>query len=123
MMWDAPGAALPLIREGKVRAYGVSTAQRDSKFADIPTVAEQRLPAFEFNAYLGILAPSATPKDVVKKLHDALHAAMNTEKLREWYALSASSPGTMTSDEFTAFVRRDAARAVKLANELGIEKE
>ena len=123
MMWDAPGAALPLIREGKVRAYGVSTARRDSRFPDIPTVAEQGLPAFEFNAYLGILAPAATPKDVIKKLNDALRAAMNTDKLREWYALSASSPGTMTSDEFTAFIKRDAVRAVKLANELGIEKE
>jgi tripartite-type tricarboxylate transporter receptor subunit TctC len=123
MMWDAPGSVLPLMREGKVRAFGVSTAKRDPKFPEIPTMAEQGLPAFEFKAYLGILAPAATPKDVVKKLHDALRAAMNTEKLREWYSLSASSPGTMTPDEFTAFVRRDAARAVKLANELGIEKE
>ncbi|HSV79571.1 MAG TPA: tripartite tricarboxylate transporter substrate binding protein [Ramlibacter sp.] len=122
-LWDAPGAVLSMTREGKLRAFGVSTAKRDPRFPEIPSLAEQGLPDFDFKAYLGILAPAATPKDVVRKLNDAMRAAMNTPKLREWYTKSGSSPGTMTADEFTDFVRRDAERSIKLGQELGVEKE
>jgi len=122
-LWDAPGAVLAMTREGKLRAFGVSTAKRDPKFPEIPSLAEQGLPEFDFKAYLGILAPAATPKDVVKQLNDAMRAAMNTPKLREWYAKSGSSPGTMTADEFTDFVKRDAVSSIKLAKDLGVEKD
>lgn len=122
-LWDAPGTALPLVREGKLRVYGVSTAKRDPKFPEIPSMAEQGLTNFDFRAYLGIFAPASTPKDVVKKLNDAMRTAMSGEKMRDLYAKTNSTPGSMTSDEFTEFFRKDAISALKLGNDLGIVKE
>lgn len=122
-LWDAPGAVLPMLREGKLRVLGVSTATRDPKFPEIPTLAEQGLRNFDFGAYLGLLAPAGTPKDVVKTLNDAMRAAMATPKLQELYSKSSSSPGTMSADEFTEFLLRDASRSIELGKALNVEKD
>lgn len=122
-LFDAGVTAIPLVREGKLRAYGVSTAKRVSHFPDIPTLAEQGLSNFDFNAYMGLLAPANTPKEVVKRLSEALRVATRSEKLRELYLKSGSEPGTMSPEEFAAFIHQDAARSAKIVSELGIEKD
>ncbi len=67
-------AALPLVKEGKVRALGVTSAQRAPSAPDIPTVAESGLPGYEGVGWVMIVAPANTPKPVVDKLHAVLKA-------------------------------------------------
>lgn len=68
-------------------------------------------------------ASAATPSDVIKRLNEALRAATRSDAMREYYQRSGSEPGTMSSDEFTAFIRRDALDAAKIVSDLKIEKQ
>ena len=121
--FDTAAVAIPMMKEGNLRAYGVSCTRRMAQLPDVPTLAEQGLPNFEFKAYLGIVAPAATPSDVIKRLNEALRAATRSDAMREYYQRSGSEPGTMSSDEFTAFIRRDALDAEKIVSDLKIEKQ
>lgn len=122
-LFDGAVTAVPLVKAGKLRAYGVSTAKRMPDFPEIPTLAEQGLPQFDFKAYMGLYAPAATPPAVVQRLNEALRVATRSAAMRDYYKLSASEPGTMTSEAFTAHFKRDAIASEKLVSGMGIEKD
>src|SRR4030095_1954210 len=60
---------LPLVRSGRLRALGVTTAARIAVLPDTPTIAEAGLPGFEAVQWSGLLAPVATPRDIIVRLH------------------------------------------------------
>ncbi len=122
-LFDAGVTAIPLIKDGKLRAYGVTTAKRVSHFPQIPTLAEQGLPGYDFKAFMGLFGPAGMPKDVVARLHEALRTASRTDALREMFNRSGSEAGTQTPEEFAGFIQRDAASAAKIVADFGIAKE
>ncbi len=65
MMFDNLPSALPVVKEGKLRALGVTSAKRSPSAPDIPTIAEQGLPGYEAESRFAVFAPANTPKDVV----------------------------------------------------------
>jgi tripartite-type tricarboxylate transporter receptor subunit TctC len=69
MMFDNMPSAIPVVREGKLRAIGVTSARRSPSAPEIPTIAEQGLPGFEATSWFAVFAPAGTPKPVVDKLH------------------------------------------------------
>lgn len=71
MMMDSIVAALPHIRSGKLKALGVTSAQRHPALADVPTLREQGLKDFEVNAWSAIVTPAGTPTEVVAKVSAA----------------------------------------------------
>ena len=62
-------AALPIVREGKLVALGVSTAKRSGALPNVPTIAEAGLPGFDYNLWVGMFAPAGTPNDIVDKIN------------------------------------------------------
>jgi tripartite-type tricarboxylate transporter receptor subunit TctC len=68
LMFDNMPSALPLAREGKLRALGQTGARRSPSAPDVPTVAEQGLPGFEATSWFAIFAPAGTPKDIIARL-------------------------------------------------------
>ena len=79
--------AIGLVKEGKLRALGVTGLKRSPIFPDVPTVAEQGLPGFEAVLHYGIVAPAGTPRPIVDKLNAALREALDTPR-----CTSASPP-------------------------------
>jgi tripartite-type tricarboxylate transporter receptor subunit TctC len=75
-------AALPLVKDGKVRALGVTSAQRTPSAPDIPTVAESGVPGYEGVGWVMIVAPAQAPKPVADKLHAALKAVAALPEVR-----------------------------------------
>ncbi|RPH41412.1 MAG: tripartite tricarboxylate transporter substrate binding protein [Burkholderiales bacterium] len=69
MMFDNMPSAIPVVREGKLRAIGVTSAKRSASAPEIPTIAEQGLPGFEATSWFAVFAPANTPKPVIDKLH------------------------------------------------------
>jgi tripartite-type tricarboxylate transporter receptor subunit TctC len=69
MMFDNMPSALPVVREGKLRAIGVTSSKRSASAPEIPTIAEQGLPGFEATSWFAVFAPAGTPKPVVDRLH------------------------------------------------------
>lgn len=122
-IFDGANSSAPNIKAGKLRAFGVSTAKRVASLPDIPTLAEQGLPNYNFSVYLGLVAPSGVPKDIVSKLSQALRTALNSDTAQERIRKDGGEAGTLFADEFTDFLRQDMLRSVQVANDLGIPKE
>jgi len=83
VMFGDFASALPLIREGKVRALGVTTKTRVSFAPDIAPIAELGVPGYEASAWMMVVAPANTPKPVVDKLHAELKAIMAMPETRQ----------------------------------------
>jgi tripartite-type tricarboxylate transporter receptor subunit TctC len=111
--------AIGLIKDGKVRALGVTSAKRDSSLPDVPTIAEQGFSGFSIGLWFGMWAPAATPAAVVKKLNAEVNRVLNLPEVKTQYGKLGIDPVTMSPEEFAKFVRNEIAtyqRIVKQGN-------
>jgi tripartite-type tricarboxylate transporter receptor subunit TctC len=111
MMVETVPAALSFIRSGQLRALAVTTPERISMLADIPTTAEAGQPAIEVSSMFGVLAPAGTPPAIVAQLNAALAKMVVSAETKELllkqgvYAASPSSP-TQSAERILAEVTR-----------------
>ncbi len=122
-------SALPFIRDGQIRAIGVTSAARNASMPDVPTIAEQGIPGFEATAWFGVLAPAATPAPVVQRLGAEMNAIALDPAFRERMAsLGADVPG-LTPDggtspaTFAAFMRAEIAKWADVVNRANVRVE
>ncbi|MFP3534297.1 tripartite tricarboxylate transporter substrate-binding protein, partial [Burkholderia sp. SIMBA_042] len=73
------------VRNGKMRALAVTSAQRVPDMPDVPTIAERGFPGFEAVTWFGLAAPAGTPKDIVQRLNAEFNKALQTPELRVKY--------------------------------------
>lgn len=123
MIFDGANSSGPYIQDGKLRAFAVSSPKRLPAFPEIPTLAEQGLPDYSFYVYMGLAAPAGTPTSVVMRLAKALKAAQASEAVRERLRRDSAEAGNMSPEEFTAFLRQDLQRYIKVVADLSIPKE
>jgi tripartite-type tricarboxylate transporter receptor subunit TctC len=100
MMFENIPAAMPHIRSGKLRALGVTGNKRSPLLPEVPTIAESGLPGYESSVIYGLVAPAATPKEIISKLNAAAVKGANTKEFRErmeglGYEVIAGSPEQM----------------------------
>lgn len=79
------GSALPLIRDGRIRALGVSGAKRSPQLPEVPTIAEAGLAGYEFEPFYAIVVPARTPREIMGALADAVAKAMSPPEFREQF--------------------------------------
>ena len=96
-------AVLPSVRGGRLRALGVTSAQRSQLAPDIPAIAEA-VPGYEFIGWYSIFAPAQTPQAVVTKLHGEIVKALKTPEMREHLANIGIDPLTSTPNELSAYL-------------------
>ena len=95
------------VRSGKLRILGVASAQRLKGFPDIPTIAESGVPGYEATQWYGLLAPAATPKDIVAKLNSDAVKALKDPSVAERLAGEGAEPVGDTPEQFGAFIRSE----------------
>lgn len=122
-LFDALTTALPNIRAGKTRAIGVSSAKRSSVAPDIPTLAETGVPGFVADGWFGLVVPKDTPPDIIKRLNAATLLALNDPATRAKVNQAGFDLIGAGPEEFTAFMKSDAARWGKLIKQVGIKGE
>jgi tripartite-type tricarboxylate transporter receptor subunit TctC len=105
---------LPQIREGTLRALGVSSARRSSLLPDVPTIAETGVSGFDFPIWYGIWAPAGTPPEVVDKLAKDIARVLAGQNLRDWIAKHGGEPMNMTRAEFARFVVSESESAAQI---------
>jgi tripartite-type tricarboxylate transporter receptor subunit TctC len=116
--------ALALIREGKVRALGVTGPKRSPLLPDLPTVAEAGpLPGYEAVLHYGIVAPAGTPQPVIDKLAAAMKAAMVEPDVREKIAADGAEVMAMTPAEYAADIDREETKWSKVVKLSGAKVE
>jgi tripartite-type tricarboxylate transporter receptor subunit TctC len=103
------GPVLELVRSGKLRALGVTTATRWEALSDIPAIAET-VPGYEVSIWYGIFAPKNTSPEIVAALSRSINAGLSDSKVRARLVEGGGAPMPMTSGEFGKFVRDDAEK-------------
>jgi tripartite-type tricarboxylate transporter receptor subunit TctC len=99
--------AIALVKEGKVRALGVTGSKRSGIFPDLPTVAEAALPGYEAVLHYGIVAPAGTPRPIIDKLSAALKAALAEPDVRERIIADGAEPLAGTPEDYAADIDRE----------------
>jgi tripartite-type tricarboxylate transporter receptor subunit TctC len=115
--------ALPHMRSGRMRAYGVTSARRSTVAPEVPTIAEAGVPGYEVVQWFGVLAPAATPRDVVMKLHAATVRSLQDPVLKERFLADGAETIGNTPEEFAAIIRADLAKWGKLVKVAGIKPD
>lgn len=110
LMFGNITAALPLVKDGKVRALAVSSAARAPAAPDLPTVSESGLPGFESLSWFGMLAPAGTPAAVLQRLEAELQRAMGSPALKERLAVMGAMPGVMNATGFARVIESETRR-------------
>jgi len=114
--------AAEFIRSGKLRALGVTTAQRSQIFPDIPAIGEF-VPGYEANLWNGIGAPKATPAEIVDKLNAAVNAGLNDAKVKAQFAVLGSVTAPLTPAEYGKVIVTETERWGKVIHAAGIKAE
>jgi tripartite-type tricarboxylate transporter receptor subunit TctC len=119
-MFSDIGTVAPLIRAGKVRALGVSTAGRFKGDPEIPTLAESGVPGFAGDSWQMLVAPANTPTVIVDRLNVMTNQILNSpEVVNQLLDLGMSSIGRQTPNELEHYVESESARWGKVVTDAG----
>lgn len=121
MVTTAASVGGPL-KAGSIRALAVTSQQRSRFAPGLPAVSEQ-VPGYEMEAWWGVFAPAKTPRQIVDSLNAEIRAAGQSEQMRELYARESTEAGTLTAEQFGAFVAAEVAKWRKLAKDRSIVLE
>ncbi|CAB3637303.1 Bug family tripartite tricarboxylate transporter substrate binding protein [Achromobacter pestifer] len=124
LMVDVISTSLPLVKESKIKALAVTTAERLSVLPDVPTVAESGFPGFRAATWFGIAVPQATPAAEARALQDAVAKVMSQPDFRERFqTLGLVIQAPRTQAETDRYVSEDRERwgAVIRANAIKLD--
>jgi tripartite-type tricarboxylate transporter receptor subunit TctC len=117
MIIDLMPSAISHVRSGKLRALAVTSPQCSKVAPDLATVAEAGVPGYEFVGWFGILAPSKTPPEVVKKLNTALNDVLRDETLRQKLLEQGAEPNAGAPEQFRSHLRKETERWARLVKD------
>ena len=106
------------VKAGKLRAYGVTSAQRQPSFPDLPAIGEI-VKGFESTAWFGVFGPAKLPPEITAKLNGAIVAALNDPKMREQLEKEGATPAPGSAADFAAFVRDDVKHWAPIVKQSG----
>jgi len=123
MMFSNVAAAMQHVKSGKLRGLAVTSAARIDAAPGLPTVAEAGLPGYETETWLGLIAPSATPRDIVARINAEVLRVMALPDVRDKLLAQGLTLSRSTPDQFAAHIRSEHAKWSKLIKEAGIKAE
>jgi tripartite-type tricarboxylate transporter receptor subunit TctC len=112
---------LPLLADGKLRALAVSSSRRAAALPDVPTTLEAGFVNSDYNFWLGMFVPARTPRDIVERLSQETHKAMQTRSVQDRFALLGGEPRPMAPAEFDKFIEHEIAMNAALVKAAGIK--
>ena len=108
LMFDTGPALLPHMRSGKLRILAVGSRTRNPAAPNVPTMAEAGLGNFEAPAWIGLVAPKGTPREIIDILNKALQAAWrDAPEVKEQMALLGAEATSMTPAEFGRYIQSE----------------
>jgi tripartite-type tricarboxylate transporter receptor subunit TctC len=96
-------SALPHVKQGRLRAYAVTTLRRADPLPDVPTIDEEGVPGFDYSAWYGLFAPTGTSPRIINKIHDAAVAALKSPKVLQLYKAQGLNATPTTPAEFAKY--------------------
>lgn len=123
MMFDNMPSAIPVVREGKLRAIGVTSAKRSPSAPEIPTIAEQGLPGFEATSWFAVFAPANTPRPIVNQLHQEIVRIFNLPDVKEKLAKLGLDPILGGPEELARVQQAEITKWAKVVKDSGAKAE
>ena len=121
--FDNLSTSLQHVRGGKLRALGVTSVTRSALLPDVPAISET-LPGFQASIFNGMLAPAATPPEIIARVHAEIVKFVNAPESRTRYANQGTElQSSATPAEFTAYIKSEYARWAKVIDDVGIKAE
>ncbi len=114
-------AALPFIKDGRVLALAVGTAQRSPLLPDVPTTIEAGVPDSDYDFWVGMLAPAKTPPAILARLHAETVKALQSPELAERLKSLGATPMPMSPEKFDAYIRAELASNTEIVKTAGIK--
>lgn len=122
MFFDTPITSASHVREGRLRALGISTRERSDLFPGVPTIAET-LAGYEVLGWNGILAPAATPDAIVQRLNREIGAILAEPGVKQQLDQQGAAPAPSTPEAFGQRIRVDAAKWADIIRQAGIRPD
>lgn len=123
MMFDNMPSSLPLVREGKLRALGVTSSKRSPAAPDIPTIAESGLPGFDAVSWFALFAPANTPKAIVDKLQAEVHKILKSPDVAKRLAVAGLDGVGGTPEELAAYQKSEITKWAKVVKDSGAKAD
>jgi tripartite-type tricarboxylate transporter receptor subunit TctC len=114
-------SALPLIKDGRLKALAVGTDKRSAVMPQVPTTVEAGVPGSEYLFWVGLFAPAKTPKPVVDRLQAEVAKIMVAPDLKDRLDKLGAEPFTMPSAQFDKFLVDETAKAQQVVKAAGIK--
>jgi tripartite-type tricarboxylate transporter receptor subunit TctC len=122
MIENVPGT-MPFVKDGRLRALAITSAQRSPFAPELPTMAEAGVPGYEMIGWNGLFAVKGTAPELVEKLYAEVAKVLRAPEVKEQMATLGAEPGGDTPAEFSVFVKAESARWGKIIKEKGIRLE
>lgn len=116
-------SAQPHIKSGRLRALGVTGTKRAPGADDIPTIAEAGVAGYEAVQWYGVLAPAATPRDIITRLHTGVVRALQNPEVRQRLLNDGAEPVGSSPEEFAAYLRSETTKWAQVIKAAGIKPE
>jgi tripartite-type tricarboxylate transporter receptor subunit TctC len=121
VMFDQLSASIGYIRDGRLNALAVASAQRSSVLPRVPTLDESGLKGYEATTFIGLAAPGATPSAVISTLNAAVRKVMDTASVAERFRALGTDPGSSSPEEFSRTIRDELGKWRDLAQRAGLK--
>ena len=123
LLFASPPSAMPLVRNGRVRAIATTGPKRAAFLPDVPTASESGLPGYQTTSWQALLAPSRTPPPVIERLHREVAEIARQPEMRERLAADGSEPIGNSPRELAEHLSAETAGYAKLIKAIGLKLE
>lgn len=116
-------SGLGLVRDGSLRALGVTSPKRLASMPDVPTIAESGLPGYELAAWVGVFVRAKTPPEIITKLNQLITAFVNDPATVAYMGTIGATPFPSTPEQLAAFADADTKRWAEIVDVAKMEKK
>jgi tripartite-type tricarboxylate transporter receptor subunit TctC len=123
IMLDAITTMVPMARAGRVRALGTTGLKRSTVLPDVPTISEAGVKGYETTIWLGLMAPTGTPRPVIDRLNAEVVKIIARPDVKKAWNEQGAEPMSMTPAEFEKYLNADIAKWAKVVKSAGMKPE
>jgi tripartite-type tricarboxylate transporter receptor subunit TctC len=121
LMFSSLPSVLGQVKQGRIKAIAVTSAQRSKSAPDIPTVSESGVPGYEASSWFALLAPSGTPRPIVDRLNAEASKVLARPQIQEQLMREGADPAGSTPAQLDAHLKAEVTRWITVVREAGIK--
>jgi tripartite-type tricarboxylate transporter receptor subunit TctC len=120
LMFVTASSAMPMVKSGRLKAFGITANKRSAELPSVPTMTEAGYPGFTSGSWQGVFVPTGTPKEIIDKLYAAVQQTMKSPEVVDRLTKSGVDVVLSTSQEaFAEFVASETRRWAQVAKDSG----